>query len=143
MYFVGIVKTTCQIMLLALLLCTTTTTCSAYDPNDIQWAPEKSSTLRIDGTLTLDEYRVDVVELPSPVEGNAPVGRYEGDIEPDEPVTPFVILNLYRDGQLIVSDITLYGGTDETNAYTTSDHELKIKATDYPSPTAKEWVYEY
>lgn len=136
-------KTTYQVLLITLILCATSITCSAYDPDDIQWAPEKSSKLHTDSTLTLDEYRVDVVELPSPVEGNVPVGRYEGDVEPDEPVTPFVILNLYKDGQLIKSDITLYGGTDETNAYTTSDHELKIKATEFPSSTAKEWVYEY
>ena len=136
-------KTTCQILLIALILSVMTITCSAYDPDEIEWAPEKSSKLHIDGRLTLDEYRVDVVELPSPVEGNVPVGRYTGDVEPDEPVTPFVVLNLYKDDRLIKSDITLYGETEETNAYTTLDHELKIRATGFPSPTAKEWVYEY
>jgi uncharacterized repeat protein (TIGR01451 family) len=130
-----------QILVLLLLL--TVTEAHAYNPADVQWAPEKSATLHIDGTLTLDEYTIEAAEFPSPVEAYTPPGRYEGDVEPVEPVTPFVTLRLYKNNQLIKDDITLFGADGENNVYTTADDELRIKATDFPSPTAKEWVYEY
>lgn len=131
------------VLLTLLLTAILTHPATAYDPNNIQWGPETTATLHPEDTLTLDEYRIEAVEFPSPVEAYLPVGRSKDEVEPYEPVTPFVTLKLYKNNQLIKDDITLFGADGDTNVYITPDHELKIKATDFPSKTAKEWVYEY
>ncbi|MFA4935136.1 MAG: tetratricopeptide repeat protein [Candidatus Methanoperedens sp.] len=97
----------------------------------LQWTGGVSGKLMRGEALTYKGYSVEVIAFPAPVESS----KYKP--EPEEPVTPFVGLNISKNGKFI-SSFAL--GLSES--YVVPDGELKVTAKELPAQNAREWIFE-
>ena len=104
---------------------------SAFSENELQWAGGVSGRLIRGETLAYKGYLIEVVAFPAPVESS----KYKP--EPEEPVTPFVGLNISKDGKFIS---TFALGLSES--YIVPDGGLKVTAKELPAQNAREWIFE-
>ncbi|MFZ2411177.1 MAG: hypothetical protein WAW23_06375 [Candidatus Methanoperedens sp.] len=106
-------------------------TTAVSESAQLQWTGGMSGKLMRGETLTYKGYSVEVIAFPAPVESS----KYKP--EPEEPVTPFVGLNISKNGKFI-SSFAL--GLSES--YILPDGELKVTAKELPSQNAREWIFE-
>lgn len=99
--------------------------------SQLQWTGGVSGKLMRGEALTYKGYSVEVIAFPAPVESS----KYKA--EPEEPVTPFVGLNISKNGKFI-SSFAL--GLSES--YIVPDGELKVTAKELPAQNAREWIFE-
>lgn len=118
----------CGIILFIALFGAITT---AFSENELQWTGGVSGKLMRGETLTYKGYLIEVIAFPAPVESS----KYKP--EPEEPVTPFVGLNISKNGKFIS---TFALGLAES--YIVPDGELKVTAKELPAQNAREWVFE-
>lgn len=118
-------------IMIALLLTVLTGEAMAADLTKIQWEEGISSTLHRDQVITYNGYTAKVVMFPPPVESD----RYKA--VPDEPVEPYVGLNISKDGVFI--NTTVLGLTE---SYVSPDGNVKITAKELPSQYGTEWLFE-
>lgn len=103
----------------------------AFELSQLQWDQGISGKLQRDDVLTYEGYSVKAEVFPLPVESD----RYR-DI-PDEPVDPFIGLNISKNGSFV--DLVIL----KTNeSYILPDGELKVATIDLPTQDAKEWLFE-
>ena len=111
----------------------------ALNDEDIIWSDGDTYALtQDDSMITVKEYTIKVVELPSPVRG---VKTINGT-RPQRPVARFATFELYKDiinSSKPIEKFTL--GVD--NYQIISDKELKIIVTNMPKEDSQNWVYEY
>lgn len=103
----------------------------AFEISQLQWDSGATVKLQRGEVFTYKDYSVEAVMFPAPVESN----RYR-DI-PDEPVDPYVGLNISKNGNFIDTVVLR-----EEDSYILPDGELKVNVTQLPSKTASEWLYE-
>ncbi len=103
----------------------------AFDSSRLQWTPGISGKLLSGEALTYRGYSVEVAMFPAPVESQ----KYKP--EPEEPVEPFVGLNISKDGRFISTAVLRL-----QESYITPDGELKVTAKELPDKNAREWLYE-
>lgn len=108
-------------------------TAFAYTQDDLRWKDVDTQNLTIGGYILGMGYKVQVVDFPAPVRGT----NQSGDITPEYPVNPSVIIKIYEDSN-IVDQFEL----TEDGSHTIND-DIKVTAEDLPSPNSKEWIYEY
>lgn len=113
----------------------------ALSNESIKWS-EEGNTYRLtpaDNTITETEYTIKAIEFPSPVRGYKSIN---GSVNPENPVTPFIRLELYKDIINNTSPVDTFtiGIGDE---FITSDQEMRITINDIPGSTSQDWVYEY
>lgn len=104
---------------------------SAFDVSQLQWRQGISGKLLRGEEITYMGYSIKVIAFPSPVEAE----KYS-EI-PSEPVEPFVGLNISKNGSFINTTVLGLG-----DSYIVPDGELKVTATQLPSKSAKEWLFE-
>lgn len=104
---------------------------SGSEFSQLQWAHGVSGKLQRDEVISYGGYSVEVVDFPMPVRSD----KYKS--EPEEPVEPFVGLNIFKNGSFI-STIAL--GLEES--YIVPDSELMVTVTELPSQSSSEWLYE-
>jgi uncharacterized repeat protein (TIGR01451 family) len=109
---------------------------ASFAPGDIEWASGVSGTLNKGGTLINGEYMVKAVQFPSPVPG---VKDIHGNIVPETDVPPSVLIEIYKNGVLLNTQILSPG----SEPYIDPDYEAKVTATGFPASNARGWVYEY
>jgi uncharacterized repeat protein (TIGR01451 family) len=109
---------------------------ASFAPADIEWAPGMSGTLAKGGTLVNGEYMVKAVQFPS---GVPAIKDIHGNIVPETDVQPSVLIEIYKNGVLLSTQLMTPGG----DPYIDPDYEVKITATDFPASNAQLWVYEY
>ncbi len=97
----------------------------------LQWTGGVSGKLLRGEVLTYKGYSVEVMAFPAPVESS----KYKP--EPEEPVTPFVELNISKNGKFINKFVL---GLSES--YVVPDGELKVTAKELPAQNAREWLFE-
>lgn len=97
----------------------------------LQWTGGVSGKLMRGEVLTYKGYSVEVIDFPAPVESS----KYKP--EPEEPVTPFVGLNISKKGKFINRFVL---GLSES--YIIPDGELKVTAKELPAQNAREWLFE-
>jgi len=102
-----------------------------FDSSQLQWTMGISGKLMTGEELTYKGYSVKVISFPAPVES----AKYKP--EPAEPVEPFVVLNISKNGTFI-STIPLR----LAESYIVPDGELKVTANELPAQNAKEWIFE-
>ncbi|NJD78206.1 MAG: DUF11 domain-containing protein [Candidatus Methanoperedens sp.] len=103
----------------------------AFDTSQLQFRDGVSGKLIRGEELSYAGYSIKIIGFPSPVTSE----KYE-DV-PDEPVEPFVMLNISKNGSFINS--TALGSGE---SYIVPDGELKITADQLPSPNAREWIFQ-
>ncbi len=103
----------------------------AFDTSQLQFRDGVSGKLIRGEELTYSGYSVKVVGFPAPV-----VSEKYQDV-PDEPVEPFVALNISKNGSFINTTVLGVG-----ESYIVPDGELKITADQLPSPKAMEWIFQ-
>ncbi|MDO9096814.1 MAG: hypothetical protein Q7U60_01650, partial [Candidatus Methanoperedens sp.] len=108
-----------------------TTGIAQIEGSQLQWTAGVSGKLMRGEALTYKGYSVEVIAFPAPVESS----KYKP--EPEEPVTPFVGLNISKNGKFI-SSFAL--GLAES--YIVPDGELKVTAKELPAQNAREWIFE-
>ncbi|MCZ7370587.1 MAG: hypothetical protein O8C66_08765 [Candidatus Methanoperedens sp.] len=118
-------------LMVALLLTAFAGEAMAADLTKIQWEQGISSTLYRDQVITYNGYTAKVVMFPPPVESD----RYKA--VPDEPVEPYVGLNISKDGVFI--NTTVLGLAD---SYVSPDGNVKITVKKLPSKYGTEWLFE-
>lgn len=102
-----------------------------FDSSQLQWTMGVSGKLMTGEELTYKGYSVKVISFPAPVES----AKYKP--EPAEPVEPFVVLNISKNGTFIsTTPLRL------AESYIVPDGELKVTANDLPAQNAKEWIFE-
>lgn len=124
----------CTLAILILL-----TSVSSIDAADI-WSDGVSYKITLtDNIVTVKDYTIKAVDFPAPVRGRKDIN---GSILPDNPVTPFVTFELYKDmvNNTIPIDKFSLGVGDE---FKTSDREIKIVVDSMPDSMSQNWVYEY
>jgi uncharacterized repeat protein (TIGR01451 family) len=99
--------------------------------SQLQWAQGTSGTLHRGEVISYNGYSVEAVDFPPPVRSD----KYKA--VPEEPVTPFVGINISKNGSFI--DTAVLGPGE---SYVTPDSELQVTATALPSSSATEWLYE-
>ncbi|MCZ7396111.1 MAG: hypothetical protein ABOK23_05755 [Candidatus Methanoperedens sp.] len=109
---------------------------ASFAPGDIEWASGVSGTLNKGGTLVHGEYMVKAVQFPSPVPG---IKDIHGNIVPETDVPPSVLIEIYKNGVLLNTQILSPG----SEPYIDPDYEVKITAAGFPASNAQLWVYEY
>ena len=109
---------------------------SAFNANQIEWAPAIESTLYRGDTLTNGPYMVKAVQFPSPVQGYKTL---KGEIIPDTPVDPMVYIELYKSGN-IIKEVLL---SMQSGAEIDPDYEIRVSGTGFPLGNSREWVQEY
>lgn len=119
----------CGIIIFIALSCAITTAVS--ESAQLQWAGGVSGKLMRGEALTYKGYSIEVIAFPAPVESS----KYKP--EPEEPVTPFVGLNISKNGKFISSFVL---GLSES--YIVPDGELKVTAKELPAQNAREWIFE-
>lgn len=102
-----------------------------FESSQLQWTQGVSGKVMRGEVLTYKGYSVEVVAFPAPVES----AKYTA--EPEEPVEPFVGLNISKNGRFI-STVALRLG----ESYIVPDGELKVTARELPAKNAKEWIFE-
>jgi uncharacterized repeat protein (TIGR01451 family) len=118
-------------IIIALLLTGSISEALAADSTQLQWGQGVSSKLYRDQIITYNGYSAKVVTFPPAVESD----KYK-DV-PNEPVEPYVVLNISKDGKFI--NTTVLGIAE---SYVSPDGEVKITATGLPSQYATEWIFE-
>ncbi|VVB93371.1 Uncharacterised protein [uncultured archaeon] len=103
----------------------------AFDTSQLQFRDGVSGKLMRGEELAYSGYSIKVVGFPSPV-----ISEKYQDI-PDEPVEPFVMLNISKNGSFI--NTTVLGPGE---SYIVPDGELKVTADQLPSPNAREWIFQ-
>lgn len=103
----------------------------AFDASRLQWTQGISGKLLRGEALTYRGYSVEAAAFPAPVESQ----KYKA--EPEEPVEPFVGLNLSKDGRFISA-----AALRLEESYITPDGELKVTAKELPDKSAREWLFE-
>ncbi|MCZ7394047.1 MAG: hypothetical protein O8C56_12100 [Candidatus Methanoperedens sp.] len=104
---------------------------SGSELSQLQWVQGVSGKLHRGEVLSYNGYSVEAVDFPMPVRSD----KYKA--EPEEPVQPFVGLNVSKNGSFIG---TVVLGSGES--YITPDSELQVTVTALPSQSAIEWLYE-
>jgi len=104
---------------------------SGFESSQLQWDEGVSDKLQRGGVISYMGYSVKVAAFPSPVESD----KYK--VEPEEPVEPFVGLNISKNGRFIDTAILVPG-----DSYIVSDGELKVTALELPSSMSTVWLYE-
>ncbi len=99
--------------------------------SQLQWAQGVSGKLARGDVISYNDYSVVAVDFPAPVRSD----KYKE--EPEEPVQPFVGLNILKDGNIIGTAML---GSGES--YITPDSELQVTVTGLPSSSSSEWLYE-
>ncbi|CAG0976412.1 MAG: hypothetical protein OIN86_07790 [Candidatus Methanoperedens sp.] len=121
---------------LIILLCVSISPASSFSTGDIEWASAVTGTLYKGNSLANGEYTVKAVELASPVQGYK---NFNGDIVPETPVEPSVLLDIYKNG-VFVREIVM---SLQSGAYIDPDYEVMISATGFTAKNSRDWVYEY
>ncbi len=103
----------------------------AYENSQLQWAPGTSAKLQRGETLIYNDYSIEAIQFPSPVESD----RYNE--APAEPVEGFVGVNILKNG-IFIAKVTLMQG----DSYILPDGELRVTAKTLPARNGKEWLYE-
>jgi hypothetical protein len=111
-------------------------TASAWSSGDIEWANPVSVTAYKDNLVTLGNYSVKAIQFTGPVLG---IKDIHGNWVPDENVEPSVILEIYRDANLIGT----VGMNPQSQPWIDKDYEVKITATGFPDRNSSEWVYQF
>lgn len=109
---------------------------ASFAPGDIEWVAGVSGTLNKGGTLINGEYMVKAVQFPSPVPG---IKDMSGNIVPETDVDPSVLIEIYKNGVLLNTQIMSPG----SEPYFDPDYEIQVTATGFPAKNAQLWVYEY
>ena len=104
---------------------------AVFESSQLQWTQGVSGKLVRGEVLTYKGYSVEAIAFPAPVES----AKYTA--EPEEPVEPFVGLNISKDGRFI-STVALR----LAESYIVPDGELKVTANEFPAKNAKEWIFE-
>ncbi|VVB94645.1 Uncharacterised protein [uncultured archaeon] len=104
---------------------------SAFETSQLQWDNGISGKLIRGEMLAYNGYSVEVIGFPAPVES----AKYKQ--EPEEPVEPFVELNISKNGGFI--DTVPLGLAE---SYIAPDGGLRVTATGLPGQYAKEWTFE-
>lgn len=104
---------------------------NAFESSQLQWTEGISGKLKRGDTIAYMGYVVEVVAFPPPVEST----KYKA--EPEEPVEPFVGLNISKNGTFI--NTVILGLTE---SYTLPDSDLKVTAKGLPPKNANEWLFE-
>ncbi|MCX9026486.1 MAG: hypothetical protein OIN85_10400 [Candidatus Methanoperedens sp.] len=102
-----------------------------FDSSQLQWKEGVSGKLMRGETLTYGGYSIEVTTFPAPVES----AKYKP--EPEEPVEPFVALNISKNGSFIGAVALRLA-----ESYITPDGELKVTPNELPAQNAKEWIFE-
>lgn len=124
------------IALIIILLCISISPAASFSTGDIEWASAVTGTLYKGNSLANGEYTVKAVELASPVQGYK---NFNGDIVPETPVEPSVLLDIYKNG-VFVREIVM---SLQSGAYIDPDYEVMISATGFTAKNSRDWVYEY
>lgn len=126
--------------IIILLLIFTVPTVHAVSNADLKWSQGNTYTLTPkDSVVTEKDYTIKAIDFPPPVRGRRTVND---TIAPDNPVTPAVTLELYKDiinNTNPIATFILVPGDE----YITEDQELRITIDDIPGSTSQDWVYEY
>lgn len=126
-------------ILVAILILLYVPSVYALRDEDIVWSEGDTYVLTPDDSMiTVKEYTIKVVDLPSPVRG---VKTINGT-RPQRSVARFVAFELYKDiinNSEPIEKFTL-GVDDYQIIY---DKELKITVTNMPKEDSQNWVYEY
>jgi uncharacterized repeat protein (TIGR01451 family) len=104
---------------------------SGSELSQLQWTQGVSGKLQRGEVISYNVYSVEAVDFPMPVRSD----KYKA--VPEEPVQPFVGLNILKNGS-IIGTVVLGSG----ESYITPDSELQVTVTELPSPSAAEWLYE-
>ncbi len=123
-------------ILIIIFWCLTISSAAGFSPGDIEWGTAVSGTLYRGDTLVNGEYMVKAVQFSSSVPG---IKDINGNIVPETPVDPSVLLEIYKNGTLL-KEIVM---TPASEAYIDPDYEVKVSVTDFLSKNAREWVSEY
>ena len=115
------------------LLMLSVSNAQAYSMDELQWKDLATTTLRLNEYMIGDEYKVKVIDFNPPVKGTEDI---DGNITPERSVNPFVMLQLYKDSDLIDTFAIEQGGVHIV------DDDVKVILEDIPGPYAVEWVYE-
>jgi uncharacterized repeat protein (TIGR01451 family) len=122
--------------IIIILLFVNITPAASYSPGDIEWDTAATGTLSKGGTLTNGNYTVKAVQFASAVPG---VKDINGNIIPETPVDPSVLIEIYKNNVLI-KDLVM---TTISEPYIDPDYEVKVSTTGFNARNAREWVYEY
>lgn len=123
------------ISILSILILFLNQTAFAYTQDQLEWKDVTSKKLRIGEHIKGEGYEIKVVDLPPPIRGRVPIGG--GDIVPETPVDPFVMLDIYKDNILVESLILRKGESSIIK------DDIRVIIEDLPGPNATEWIYEY
>lgn len=118
-------------MILVLILSLFISCALAFETSQLQWEQGGSYTLRRGDVISAMNYSLKIIAFPSPVESD----KYKE--VPEEPVEPFVGLNLSKNG-IYIGTIILRQG----ESYITPDGDLKITAKTLPAQNSIEWLFE-
>lgn len=118
-------------MILVLILSLFISCALAFETSQLQWEQGGSYTLKRGDVISAMNYSLRIIAFPSPVESN----KYKN--VPDEPVEPFVGLNLSKNG-IYIGTIILRQG----ESYIAPDGDLKITAKTLPAQNSIEWLFE-
>lgn len=103
----------------------------AFETRQLQWDTGISGILKRDEVISHMGYSVKVTSFNAPVESD----KYKQ--APVEPVEGHVGLNISKNGTFI--NVTVLGLGE---SFITQDGEFKVTATEFPSSSGKEWLYE-
>lgn len=106
-------------------------TTADFESSQLQWTTGVSGKLMRGEVLTYKGYSVEAMAFPAPVES----AKYTA--EPEEPVEPFVGLNISKNGRFIGTVALRLA-----ESYIVPDGELKVTARELPAKNAKEWIFE-
>ncbi|MBW6470719.1 MAG: hypothetical protein K0A90_05795, partial [Methanosarcinaceae archaeon] len=120
-------------LFILLLLVVSVSNVQAYTLDELEWEDMGTRTLKLNEYMIGDEYKIKIVDFNPPVKGRKDA---DGNIIPEQSVTPFVLLQLYRDSDLID---TFALGQDGTHIV---DDDVRVIVEDIPGPDSVEWVYE-
>lgn len=131
-----------KMYLLVALVILSWQTASAYTQDELRWKDASSGVLRygeyMTGKNAEGEYKVKVVDFPPPVKGERNI---DGNIVPEIPVVPSVMLALYKttkEESYLIETFPL--GKD---GYKIVNDEARIVIDELPDASSQNWVYEY
>jgi uncharacterized repeat protein (TIGR01451 family) len=124
------------ILLIFIFLWSSVLPASSFSQSEIEWAPAVTGTLYKGNSLSNGEYTVKAVEFASPVKG---FKNFKGEIVPETPVEPSVLLEIYKNG-VFIREIVM---TLQSEAYKDPDYEVMVSVAAFTAKSAREWVYEY
>jgi len=104
---------------------------AAFEFSQLQWDKGISGTLKRNEVLSYKDYSVKAIAFNAPVESD----KYRQI--PVEPVEAFVGLDILKNGVLINETMLRVG-----ESFILPDGELKVTATELPSGSSKDWLYE-